>query len=66
MKVKKRSVASELAASPRSSGERQTVARVNLRPEVAAIIIKTQSGSTCGNTEFLEIRCCLTKCFEKN
>ena len=32
-------------------GEQQTVAEVNLGPEVAAILLRILSGSTCGNPE---------------
>ena len=52
-------LAIEIAASFQNSlaggsrGERQTVARVNLGPEVAARLLKILSGSTCGNPEIL-------------
>ena len=42
-----------------SRGEWQTAARVNLGPEFCqAVLVAIQ--------KFLEIRCCLRKCFEKN
>ena len=49
----------EAAASSQNSlagesrGKQQTVARVNLGPEIAAIILKILLGSTCGNAEIL-------------
>ena len=48
-----------------SRGEQQTVARVNLGPEVGAILLRILSGSTCGNPEILGDEV-LPKCFEKN
>ena len=36
-----------------SKGKRQAVARVNLGPEIAAILLRILSGSICGNTEIL-------------
>ena len=56
----------EIAASSQNSlaggsrGKCQTVARVNLGPEVAAILLRIVE-----EKKFLEMRCCLRKCFEK-
>ena len=45
----------EAATSSQKSlaGERQTVARVNLGPEIAALLLKILLGSTCDNAEIL-------------
>ena len=40
-----------LAGESRGRGKRQTVARVNLDPEIAAILFKILLGSICGNAE---------------
>ena len=49
-----------------SSGECQTVARVNLGPEVAAIFLRTLCQAVfVAIQKFLEKSCCLRKCFEK-
>ena len=54
----------EIAASSQNSladesgGKHQTVARVNLGPDLAAALVAIQ--------KLLGLRCCLRKCFEKN
>ena len=76
LKIKERAssdIVSKLAASFKnvltgsSSGECQTVARVRLGPEVDAMLLKTPSqAAPVAIKKLLEMKCCLTKCSEKN
>ena len=49
-----------------SSGERQTVAKVYLGPEVATILLRAVSGSTCDNPKILGDEVLPNKVFNKN
>ena len=61
----------EAAASSQNSlaggsrGKWQTLARVNVGPEIAATLFKIQLGSTCGNAEILEDEALPKKVFLK-
>ena len=46
-----------------SRGKWQIVARVNLGPEIAAILLKILLGSTCDNAEILGDEVVPRKCF---
>ena len=63
----------EIAANSQNSlasgsrGKRQIVARINLGPKIAATLLRILSGAALvAKQKFLEMRCCLRKCFRKN
>ena len=49
-----------------SRPKQQTVARINLGPKIAAILLRILSGAALvAKQKFLEMRFCLRKCFER-